>query len=103
MLLVCVHVSKVRGFDTCCSNSGKHSLSPSFLLLNFLRVLINKVSKKSSHSIGVPNGLSLEERPTCCLFLVLSLLAAISGLDLKPLFSFKISVIINSLPDNSIF
>lgn len=54
MSLVCVHLLKSEGFGTCNSNSGKHSLSPSFMLLNFLRVLINKVSKKSSHSLLAP-------------------------------------------------
>lgn len=103
MSLVCVHLLKSKGFGTCHSNSGKHSLSPSFLLLNFLRVLINTVGKKSSHSLLAPQWTFIRKEANFLPLFDLQFIGQNSWFGSETFIFFKISVIMNSLPKNSIF
>lgn len=103
MSLVCVHLLKSEGFGTCHSNSGKHSLSPSFLLLNFLRVLINTVGKKSSHSLLAPQRTFIRKEASFFPLFDLQFIGQNVWLGSEIFIFFKISVIINSLPNNYFF
>lgn len=103
MSLVCVCLLKSEGFGTCHSNSGRHSLSPSFLLLNFLRVLINTVSKKSSHSLLAPQWTFIRKEANFLPLFDLQFIGCNIWFGSETFIFFKVSIIINSLPDNSIF
>lgn len=103
MSLVCVHVFlKVEGVWHMKQQFWEIFPPTLFLLLNFLRVLINKASKKSIQSIGTPmdfhqKGVQLPASFWSSVYWPQYLIW------IWILYFFKISVTINSLPDNSIF